>query len=108
MAPPPGEEPPPLYKPEMLEPKKKLTLLQHCYKEPWIPLGCIITVSALCSGLAGFIQGDSAHMQRMMRARVTAQAATVMSMVFGVAYAARERALKAPPRPMGPEALSEK
>eukprot|EP00962_Isochrysis_galbana_P016071 scaffold4598_cov100-Isochrysis_galbana.AAC.2 len=36
---PPAGEPPPLYKPELLEPKKKLTLLQHCYKEPWIPFG---------------------------------------------------------------------
>ena len=34
-----SSEPPPLYKPELLEPKKKLTLLQHCYKEPWIPFG---------------------------------------------------------------------
>lgn len=33
------EEAPPLYKPEMLERKKKLTLLQHCYKEPWVPIG---------------------------------------------------------------------
>ena len=37
----PGETPPPLYKPEMLEQKKKLTLLQHCYKEPWIPIGAL-------------------------------------------------------------------
>lgn len=32
-------EPPPLYKPEAFEPKKRLTLLQHCYKEPWVPIG---------------------------------------------------------------------
>jgi hypothetical protein len=35
----PTEEPPPLYKPELIEPKKKLTFLQHCYKEPWVPIG---------------------------------------------------------------------
>jgi len=105
---PPAGEPPPLYKPELLEPKKKLTLLQHCYKEPWIPFGCIITVGALSSGLAGFIQGDSKHMQRMMRMRVIAQGATVMSMVVGVAYAASQKALKAPPQPMGPQPISEK
>ena len=33
------EEPPPLYKPELFEPKKRLTILQHCYKEPWVPIG---------------------------------------------------------------------
>ena len=34
-----ANEPPPLYKPELIEPKKKLTFLQHCYKEPWVPIG---------------------------------------------------------------------
>ena len=32
-------DPPPLYKPELIEPKKRLTLLQRCYKEPWVPAG---------------------------------------------------------------------
>jgi hypothetical protein len=68
----------------------------------------MITVGALCSGLAGFVQGDSKHMQRMMRMRVVAQGVTVMSMVFGVAYAARQKALQAPPQPLGPQPLSEK
>ena len=35
----PKEEPPPLYKPELIEPKKRLTFLQRCYKEPWVPIG---------------------------------------------------------------------
>ena len=35
----PGEAPPPLYKPELIEQKQRLTLLQHCYKEPWVPIG---------------------------------------------------------------------
>ena len=35
----PAAQPPPLYKPELIEPKKRLTLLQHCYKEPWVPIG---------------------------------------------------------------------
>ena len=38
-APMPAGEPPPLYKPELIEPKKRLTLLQRCYKEPWVPVG---------------------------------------------------------------------
>jgi hypothetical protein len=35
-------EPPPLYKPEQCEPKKRLTLLQRCYLEPWIPAGATL------------------------------------------------------------------
>ena len=33
------EDAPPLYKPELIEPKKRLTILQRCYKEPWVPIG---------------------------------------------------------------------
>lgn len=38
----PGEQPPPLYKPELIEPKKRLTLMQRCYKEPWVPIGALL------------------------------------------------------------------
>ncbi len=79
-------EPPPLYKPELIEPKKQLTLLQHCYLEPWIPAGCLITVAALATGLSGFINGNKALMQQSMRARVVAQGVTVVSMLAGVGY----------------------
>ena len=37
----PMGEPPPLYKPELIEPKKRLTILQRCYKEPWVPIGAL-------------------------------------------------------------------
>ena len=60
------EEPPPLYKPELIEPKKKLSILQRCYKEPWVPIGepclqirtwccqvaCIVTLR--CAALTTF------------------------------------------------------
>mmetsp|Transcript_46665 Transcript_46665/g.77191 ORF Transcript_46665/g.77191 Transcript_46665/m.77191 type:complete len:86 (-) Transcript_46665:592-849(-) len=84
-----SEEPPPLYKPELIEPKKKLTLLQHCYKEPWIPIGCITTVSVLSVGLSGFLNGDKVLMQRMMRFRVLAQGLTVASMGAGMMLSMR-------------------
>ncbi|KAL1530308.1 hypothetical protein AB1Y20_001218 [Prymnesium parvum] len=76
-----AEEPPPLYKPELIEPKKRLTLLQHCYKEPWVPIGCITTVSVLCVGFGAFINGNKVLAQHMMRARVAAQGATVVIMI---------------------------
>ena len=81
--------PPPLYKPELLEGKKQLTMLQHCYREPWIPFGCFATVTALVVGFGGFIKGDQKLMQRMMRARVAAQGLTVLSMVAGLYLASQ-------------------
>ena len=80
----PDGAPPPLYKPELLEEKKKLTLLQHCYKEPWIPIGCIVTVGALSVGFHGFINGNKVQMQSMMRLRVVAQGLTILAMGAGV------------------------
>jgi len=77
-----GEEPPPLYKPEMIEPKKRLTLLQRCYKEPWVPVGCLTTVGVLSVGFGAFIGGNKVLAQYMMRARVAAQGATVVAMVI--------------------------
>lgn len=73
----PGESPPPLYKPELIEPKKKLTLLQRCYKEPWVPIGCGTTVAVLSVGLGAFVSGNKVLAQHMMRARVAAQFATI-------------------------------
>ena len=26
---------------ESIEPKKRLTILQRCYKEPWVPIGAL-------------------------------------------------------------------
>lgn len=77
----PGEEPPPLYKPELIEPKKRLTLLQRCYKEPWVPVGAGTTVLVLSVGLGAFVQGNKVLAQQMMRARVAAQFATIGAMV---------------------------
>ena len=77
----PEGEPPPLYKPELIEPKKRLTLLQRCYKEPWVPVGCGTTVVVLSIGLGAFVNGNKVLAQHMMRARVAAQFATIAAMV---------------------------
>ena len=65
----------------MIEPKKRLTLLQRCYKEPWVPIGSGLTVLALSVGLGAFVQGNKVMAQQMMRARVAAQFATIGAMV---------------------------
>ena len=77
----PGEAPPALYKPELIEPKKRLTLLQRCYKEPWVPIGAGTTCLVLSVGLGAFVAGNKVLAQHMMRARVFAQGATVLAMV---------------------------
>jgi hypothetical protein len=78
----PEGSPPPLYKPELIEPKKRLTLLQRCYKEPWVPIGCGTTVLVLSVGFGAFVNGNKALAQTMMRARVGAQFATIAAMVY--------------------------
>jgi hypothetical protein len=94
-----------LYKPELIEPKKRLTLMQRCYKEPWVPIGaplppyitcpqsehvrcsratcagCLTTAGVLSVGFGAFIAGNKVLAQYMMRARVAAQGATVVAMV---------------------------
>ena len=67
------EDAPPLYKPELIEPKKRLTILQRCYKEPWVPVGAGTTVLVLSVGLGAFVQGNKVLAQHMMRARGFAQ-----------------------------------
>ncbi len=80
----PGEAPPPLYKPDLIEPKKKLTFLQRCYKEPWVPIGCGATTLVLSVGLGAFVSGNKVLAQHMMRARVAFQGMTVVAMVVAV------------------------
>ena len=86
------DEPPPLYKPELIEPKKKLTILQHCYKEPWIPIGALTTVSVLCVGFGAFVSGNKKLAQNMMRARVAAQGMTILSMFTATYFIATKPA----------------
>ena len=89
------EDAPPLYKPELIEPKKRLTILQRCYKEPWVPIGqhavlsnpalatqcpspllsdwralsvagCLTTAAVLSVGFGAFISGNKVLAQNMM------------------------------------------
>jgi len=97
----PGEQPPPLYKPELIEPKKRLTLMQRCYKEPWVPIGCLTTAGVLSVGFGAFIAGNKVLAQYMMRARVFAQGATVVAMVVsagGLFLPSKAEAESAPPQ----------
>ncbi|EFN69763.1 HIG1 domain family member 2A [Camponotus floridanus] len=52
-------------------------------ENPLVPIGCFATTAALTAGLISFIRGKSQMQQYMMRARVGAQAFTIISIVAG-------------------------
>ncbi|KAI0466188.1 mitochondrial hypoxia responsive domain-containing protein [Xylaria cf. heliscus] len=60
-------------------------------EEPLIPLGTILTCAALYNAWRAMRQGDHARVQRMFRARIGAQAFTVVAMVAGGAYYGADR-----------------
>ncbi|GAA0166552.1 ubiquitin-protein ligase [Lithospermum erythrorhizon] len=54
-------------------------------KNPFVPIGALVTAGVLTAGLVSFRQGNSNLGQKLMRARVVAQGATV-ALMFGTAY----------------------
>ncbi|KAJ5631485.1 uncharacterized protein N7484_011585 [Penicillium longicatenatum] len=60
-------------------------------EEPLIPLGCAATCYALYRAYRSMKAGDSAEMNRMFRARIFAQAFTLVSLVAGGMYFKTER-----------------
>ncbi|XP_017886429.1 HIG1 domain family member 2A, mitochondrial [Ceratina calcarata] len=59
-------------------------------ENPAVPLGTLATVIALSLGLYNFHKGNTVMSQYMMRARVGAQAFTILSMVAGFLLVARK------------------
>lgn len=70
--------PPPTDLAELLGEKKTT-------KNPFVPVGAFLTAGVLTAGLISFRQGNSRLGQKLMRARVVVQGATVALMV-GSAY----------------------
>ncbi|KAI1131869.1 mitochondrial hypoxia responsive domain-containing protein [Nemania abortiva] len=60
-------------------------------EEPLIPLGTGLTCLALYNAFRAMRRGDHAGVQRMFRARIGAQAFTVVAMVAGGAYYGADR-----------------
>ena len=56
-----------------------------------MPIGCILTVAAFTNAYRAMRKGDHARVQRMFRARVAAQAFTVVAMVAGGMYYSADR-----------------
>uniref|UniRef100_A0A1D1XFI2 RING-H2 finger protein ATL48 n=1 Tax=Anthurium amnicola TaxID=1678845 RepID=A0A1D1XFI2_9ARAE len=68
-------EPPPQLE-ELFERKKPV-------KNPLVPVGALLTAGVLTAGLISFRQGNSQLGQKLMRARVVVQGATVALMIIG-------------------------
>lgn len=60
-------------------------------REPLVPFGCLLTVAAFTQAYRAMRKGDHHQVQRMFRARVAAQAFTVVAMVAGGLYFGAER-----------------
>lgn len=60
-------------------------------EEPLVPLGTLLTCAALYNAWRAMRKGDHAQVQRMFRARIGAQAFTVMAIVAGGAYYGADR-----------------
>ncbi|KAK4097109.1 hypothetical protein N658DRAFT_518847 [Parathielavia hyrcaniae] len=66
-------------------------VLRRLKEEPLIPVGCALTVAAFVNAYRAMRRGDHLKVQRMFRARVAAQAFTVVAMVAGGMYYAEDR-----------------
>ncbi|KAI1642700.1 hypoxia induced protein conserved region-domain-containing protein [Daldinia loculata] len=60
-------------------------------EEPLIPLGTLLTTLAVYNAWRAMRRGDHAQVQRMFRARIGAQAFTVMAIVAGGTYYGADR-----------------
>ena len=60
-------------------------------EEPLVPLGCLLTVAAFTNAYRAMRRGDHHQVQRMFRARVAAQAFTIVAMVAGGMYYSADR-----------------
>ena len=61
-------------------------LMRKSWDQPLVPAGAVATVVCLLYGFRSFHRGDSKNAQLLMRARILAQAFTVVAMGIGAAY----------------------
>jgi hypothetical protein len=61
---------------------------------PFVPIGCLVTVGVLINGVRAMKQKDRVKSQRMMRYRIAAQGATLIALVVGTLLANHFASLK--------------
>lgn len=58
-------------------------LTEAVKKNPFVPLGCLVTVGVLANGILAMRSKDRLKSQRMMRYRIAAQGSTIIALVVG-------------------------
>ena len=66
-------------------------IVRKTKENPLVPIGTVATVAALIYGLWNLHRGNSQMQQYMMRARVGAQAFTILAMVAGFMFTAGKK-----------------
>ena len=59
------------------------TRFHNSKKNPFVPIGCVITGAVLLNGLMAMRKNDKVKSQRMMRYRVAAQGMTLIAVIGG-------------------------
>ncbi|KAK1826239.1 hypoxia induced protein conserved region-domain-containing protein [Podospora conica] len=76
---------------ELYNEKPLQKVVRRLKEEPLVPIGCILTVVAFTNAYRAMRRGNHEQVQRMFRARVAAQAFTVIAMVGGGMYYSADR-----------------
>ncbi|XP_031575335.1 HIG1 domain family member 2A, mitochondrial-like isoform X2 [Actinia tenebrosa] len=77
----------PRWEPPTRDETAKEKFARKARENPFVPIGCLLTVGALGYGLVSFKRGDVRMQQYMMRARVAAQGFTILAVCGGLGYA---------------------
>ncbi|XP_044739318.1 HIG1 domain family member 2A, mitochondrial [Chrysoperla carnea] len=78
-----------------LEETTKEKMIRKMKENPFVPIGCLATFSALSYGLWSFRHGRRKTSQLMMRLRVAAQGFTLVALVAGIGLAAAKPQVEA-------------
>ena len=72
------------YYDEIIQKESKMQKLKQLSKKnPFVPIGCVITGAVLLNGLMAMRKNDKVKSQRMMRYRVAAQGMTLIAVIGG-------------------------
>ncbi|CAF0752589.1 unnamed protein product [Brachionus calyciflorus] len=58
-------------------------MVKAAKSNPFVPLGCLVTIGVLAKGIIAMRNKDQIKSQRMMRYRIAAQGSTIIALVIG-------------------------
>jgi hypothetical protein len=71
------------------------TLKQRMMNEPFVPLGCLVTVGFLFRGMRASKNGNRSTASHSMKGRVLAQGFTAVCVMFGIYWKRRQEGFAA-------------